>query len=366
MKEKMFLNRTAGIYMRFCLLLILWMVLIPLLSGCWDNKDINHRSLPIIMGVSLTDDDRYKLYLNIPATHDSNTITVVSDTGDTINEIIDHMSMNMESQVDLLHLKIVIVDKAFAQQGMDDLISSFNRSRDISNKTLIAISDQDMQHFFDEMKAKTERSGRVLYDFSKNAGWNPQLADTRIWQMFRSIHSYTHDVIVPIIRSGQSTNIECMGAAIIKNGRMTGRISPGETLVANAFYGRSANGKIEVMDIATVQIIGNKLTHRSWVQNNRAYLRSHLKLKVTILDAKGHPSQKEITDNLDKLITARYQQLIKETQSEQADILALGQYFRNHLTRDQLEVWRSEYYPNMDFDLKITTIIENRGNLKNL
>ena len=62
------------------------------------------------MGISLTEENQYKVFLDIPATNDTSTVNIVSDTGDTINEIIDHISMNMETQVDL-HLKIVIVDK---------------------------------------------------------------------------------------------------------------------------------------------------------------------------------------------------------------------------------------------------------------
>lgn len=341
--------------------------LVPLLAGCWDNKDINHRSLPVIMGISLTEENQYKVFLDIPATNDTSTVNIVSDTGNTINEIIDHMSMNMETQVDLLHLKIVIVDKNFASKGMEDIISAFNRSRDISSKTLLAICDEELDQFFSKMQEKSEHSGSIVYDFfEKNAGWNPQLADTRIWQMFRSIHSYTHDVIVPIIRSGRSTSIECVGSAIIKNGRMTGRIGPDETLVANAFYGKSAFGKVEVMNSATVQIISNRLTHRSWMKDGRPYLRSHLRLKVTILDSRGHPTEEQINGKLEELLTTRLNQMFKQTQKEQADILALGQHFRNHLTREQLQDWRTTYYPDLDFKLSVTTVIENRGNLKSL
>ncbi|EGG34648.1 Ger(x)C family spore germination protein [Paenibacillus sp. HGF5] len=359
------MNNLANI--RLALKCLMLAALVPLLAGCWDNKDINHRSLPVIMGISLTEDNQYKVFLDIPATNDTSTVNIVSDTGNTINEIIDHMSMNMETQVDLLHLKIVIVDKNFARNGMEDIISAFNRSRDISSKTLFAISDQTLDQFFMEMQKKSEHSSSIVYDFfEKNAGWNPQLADTRVWQLFRSIHSYTHDVIVPIIRSGRSTSIECLGSAIIKNGRMTGQIGPDETLVANAFYGKSAFGKVEVMESATVQIISNRLTHHSWMKDGKPYLRSHLKLKVTILDSRGHPTEEQINEKVEELLTLRLNQMFKKTQKEQADILALGQYFRNYLTREQLEDWRTTYYPDLDFKLNVTTVVENRGNLKRL
>lgn len=147
---------------------------------------------------------------------------------------------------------------------------------------------------------------------------------------------------------------------------MTGQIGPDETLVANAFYGKSAFGKVEVMESATVQIISNRLTHHSWMKDGKPYLRSHLKLKVTILDSRGHPTEEQINEKVEELLTLRLNQMFKKTQKEQADILALGQYFRNYLTREQLEDWRTTYYPDLDFKLNVTTVVENRGNLKRL
>ncbi|WP_227871955.1 hypothetical protein [Paenibacillus albus] len=41
------------------------MFLLLLLNGCWDNKDINHRALPIAMGIAY-DKGNYTVYLDIP------------------------------------------------------------------------------------------------------------------------------------------------------------------------------------------------------------------------------------------------------------------------------------------------------------
>jgi|GEM_PF-2800439 len=90
------------------------------------------------------------------------------------------------------------------------------------------------------------------------------------------------------------------------------------------------------------------------------------RLKVTILDSRGHPTEAQTNEKLEELLTLRLNKLFRKTQKEQADILALGQYFRKHLTREQLQDWRAGYYPNLDFKLRVTTVIENRGNLKSL
>ncbi|WP_211745678.1 Ger(x)C family spore germination protein [Paenibacillus sp. Marseille-Q4541] len=339
----------------------------PLLSGCWDIKDINHRSLPVMMGISLTDEHKYKVFLDIPSTGETGSVNIVSETGETINDIIDRISMNMESQVDLLHLKIILVDKSFAQDGMDDIISGFMRSRNISSKTLLVISDESLDDFFGIIANKPEQTGNSIYDFfEKNAGWNPQMTDTRIWQVFRSIHSYTRDVVVPIVRAGKSTNFTYLGSAIIKNGKMQGQLTAPETLMTNAYYGESVHGKIEVMDEATVQIMSNELSHKTWMKDDQPFIRSSMKLKVTILETKGHPSEEDIKKNLEKMLKLRLKNVLQKSIANEADILAIGQLFRTQLPRAELRKWREKYYPHLDYELEVKTIIENRGNLKSL
>ncbi|WP_240762836.1 Ger(x)C family spore germination protein [Paenibacillus thalictri] len=351
--------------MIFVLKLLLFIAGLLVLGGCWDNKDINHRSLPIIMGVSMQD-DKFTVYLDIPqVTQSGQTIDIVSYTGATLNEIVDKISMNMESEVDLLHLKVIVVDKAYAEHGLKDSISSFMRSREISAKTIVVICDEDLGYFFKRLNVLSNREHTFLYDFfRKNAGWNPQIADTRTWQIFRSIDSYTRDVALPIVKSGKTTAIESMGSAIVKNGKMVGRLSPEETLIFNAFNGASSQGKIEVMDHATVKIVDNTLSHQTSFANGKASLTSTINLKVTILDTKGVVSTDLIGQELEELLTTRCNNMIKRLQKYEADILGIGQLFRNKLTREQLTRWRTDYYPSMNIDVKVQSIIQNMGNLK--
>ncbi|MFD0588110.1 Ger(x)C family spore germination protein [Paenibacillus sp. GCM10027627] len=338
--------------------------LMLLLSACWDNKDINHRSLPIVMGLAKYD-DHYKMYLQIPEVTSNRTrLRIVEETGETISQIVDKISMNMDNRVDLMHLKVLLVDKAYAKGGMNDSINSFIRAQDISPKTMMAICDEPLEQFFANLNKYDTKDGTVLIDFfEKNAGWNPQVAQTRLWEMFRSIYSFTHDTIVPIIQSGGSTLIESKGSAIIKNGRMVDRITPGETLLINAFNGLSTQGKIEVMDHADIQIVSNKISHKSKVTNNKAMLTSRIRFKVTILETKGDPSIEQVQRELETQLSQRMSGIVAKIKKRKADVLSMGQLFRGKLSREQLEHWRQNYLPEIDLTLKVDVIVENEGNL---
>ncbi|MBM7564960.1 Ger(x)C family spore germination protein [Paenibacillus sacheonensis] len=336
-----------------------------LLGGCWDNRDIDHRSLPVVMGVSLSK-DKYEVVLQIPETSSKGVnLRILKQKGRTINQAVDKISERMESSVDLLHLKVILVEKGYAQQGLTDSIASFMRSRDISPKTIVAICDEKLDPFFDYVKKSMTPRGTTLYDcFEKNAGWNPQMSLTRIWEVYRSIHSYTRDVAIPIIKSGRNGTIDYLGSAIIKNGRMVDQITPEETLLFNSFNGHSAQGKIEVMDKASVMILRSSMRHRSKIVQGTPYLYVQITVKVSIVETKGSVTSQSINQELEKILMKRFSGMLRKSQTREADILGLGQYFRNKIPRTQLRVWRESYLPKLRMDFRIKSIIQNDGYTK--
>jgi Ger(x)C family germination protein len=341
--------------------------LLLFLGGCWDNKDINHRALPIVMGISKSN-ERFTVYLHIPdPQRDGIKSRVVSGTGNTISEIVDRISTNLESKIDLLHLKIILLEKNYAEQGVNESISSFMRSREISAKTKVVISNNNLDQFFSKLNTDTKggRNMLLLYDFfEENAGWNPQISETHIWEIYRSIYSYTHDVAIPIVKLGTSTFIEYMGSAVIKSGKMVGLITPDETLLLNAFLGLSTQGKIETMNHSTVLIVSDSTSHKSFMEGNKPILNSQINLKVSILETKSNATTAVIKKELETVLTERFNHMLLKIQKKEADILGLGQFFRGQLSRDRLAHWRSDYFPNMKVNLKVRTIIQNEGNLK--
>ncbi|WP_379134190.1 Ger(x)C family spore germination protein [Paenibacillus sp. sgz500958] len=339
--------------------------LLGVLTSCWDNRDINHRSLPVVMGISYHS-GLYKVVLQIPEPlQDGINLRILTQTGRTINQAVDLMSERMESQIDLLHLKVIMIEQEYAKRGLSDSVTSFMRARDISPKTLVVICDEDLDEFFDRVQKTMAPKGTTLYDcFEKNAGWNPQMALTRLWQVYRSIHSFTRDVAIPIYKFGASGTVDYIGSAIIKNGKMVDRLTPNETLLFNSVNGVSAQGKIEVMNNASVLILNNTVSHRSKMVGGTPHLEITITLKLSVLETKGSTTSKMIGDNLKEVLTKRLNNLLAKIKKSEADILGVGQYFRNKMPRTELRHWRTEYLPRLELDLKVNPIIQNEGNLK--
>jgi Ger(x)C family germination protein len=334
-------------------------------TGCWNNKDINHRLLPAVVGIS-KNGDKYKIILELPVLEGDNMkIQIIKATGKSIADAVDWLSMNMDRGVDLFHVKLIVLDKQFAKQGLTDVISGLMRSREVAPNAQMAICNEDLDHFFDNVqKSKPPTGGYLLDFFEKDSGWTPYIALTRVWQVYRSLHSSTRDVIIPIIQTGKLTDVEHIGSAVIKNGKMVSQISPNDTLLYNAFDGQGTQGIVEVMDFATVLILSDWKSDKSMIINEKPFMKSQLNLKVTILETKGNPSIDLIKKDLSTLITNRFHRMLTITQKKQADILGLGQTFRTKLPRAKLKNWREKYYPILKMDFQVNVDIQNEGFLK--
>ncbi|MBB6635601.1 Ger(x)C family spore germination protein [Cohnella thailandensis] len=334
-------------------------------TGCWDYKDINHRSLPVVLGLQ-TVEEGYRVFLKLPEPKEKGTdVKVVSSEGHTITKAIDQMAMNLESEVDLLHLKIILVHVNLAQMGMGDVFEFFMRARDISPKALVVICDEELEPFFRKIGQRADPNVSNLFDFfEKNAGWSPQIALSRVWQVYRSVHSYTRDVVVPIIRSGGRTTIEHIGSAVIRNGRMVGRISPDETLLFNVFNGESGQGKIEVMKNASVMISGTRVKRRGWMDGDTPRLAATLNLSVDLIELKEEMTEDQVMRQLSEQFKSRFDRLFEQVRKEKADIFAFGQDFRRCIPRERLRDWREEDYGRLKVDFRARVDIENDGYIK--
>lgn len=340
----------------------LFFLIIMILSGCWNYKDINHRELPVAMGVSKVD-DQFQVFLKIPMTKNNEVkMKVLSAKGETISKAVDLISRNIESSVDLLQIKIILIEKGTAEEGMEDIISGFVRSRDISNNTLVAICDEDIEKFLSKTLEDTN-----FYDFfEKNAGWTPEVIITRVWEVYRGIHSYTRDVAIPLLKSDENAPLKEIGSAIIKKGKMVGQLSSEESLLINAFNRESVKEKVQVMDHGTVMIKSNTVQYNSTMKNKLPSMNTKINLKVAILEIKKNATEELLKTELETELTNLFNQMFTKIQDSEADILALGQVYRNRLSRDELKKWRSDYYPNVEMGIQFEIDIQSEGFLKSL
>jgi spore germination protein KC len=119
------------------------------------------------------------------------------------------------------------------------------------------------------------------------------------------------------------------------------------------------------MNHATVMIIGNTDHHTSnMIDKHHPFMQSQINLKVVIMETIGDPSAELIKKEMNTSLTIRFNQMFSKIQKNEDDILGLGQFFRNKITRKELKKWRSDYYKNLKMEIQFNIDIQNEGYLK--
>ncbi|MDQ0271848.1 Ger(x)C family spore germination protein [Cytobacillus purgationiresistens] len=339
-----------------------------LLSGCWDTKDINHRALPVVMGISIDENDEYHVLFSIPIaiTGDRRLVQVVEEKAPTLTRAIDTLRVNMENSLDLLHLELIIFDMKTAQKGIADEIEAIIQMDEFSSTPTVAICDEDISDFFFNTKDSFEQSGNPLFNFfEKNSGWTSYQPLSRVWEVYQSIHSHTRDVTLPVVQSSTNTTIEYLGGVALKQGDVALQLEPPEVLIYNFVTNQSQrNARVEIDKKTAVFPQKVKPTFTAEVINGRPVYHLNIEFIIVVEESEDHLSEVEIIGRFNDLMERRLLNLFVKLQQEHADVLEVGQKFRAKYTYHELEHWRDELYPMTDISVSVQTQIRNRGKIK--
>ncbi|WP_127532803.1 Ger(x)C family spore germination protein [Paenibacillus kobensis] len=350
---------------RMVSLLMLWIGCGGLIGGCWDYHDINHRAMPVIMGIGQGENKAYQVYLQIPIPAEQKlVIKVVSSEADTVSEAVDQIRMSIENYIDLLSVEMVVIHQSIAEQGLREALSNAIRSRNMSPKALIAITDSDMKRLLSNSKQAVNNDVTTFYKFAnKRAGWTPKTAKTTMMEAFASTRSYTEDVLIPIIRPGDDTVLSFAGSAVMRQGKMVDRMNAEETLLVNVVTNRYYGAAVEVLSDTSVTIKSAHMKWRSRLNGQGAEMNGRLSIQATLTETKSDNPKSEIVKELTALLERELGQLMKKLKNSGSDPLGLGNYYRDKIPFEKLQRWRSDYYPSANITYSVKVKINNYGSL---
>jgi len=332
------------------------------LGGCWNNKDINKRMLPVIMGITDGKEGNIQVYLRIP-NPENNTTTTLQAEAKSIDKAVDILRTHAEESVDLLHLKLLLISEETARKSIKSAIEFVIRSREISPKALVAVVSGDFAELMNDKK-RVNISLSAYDFFGKESGWTPNISIIHVWEAYRGIYVNTEDTAIPIIAKGKTTPFMSMGSAIMNKDRMVGKMSVEETLIYNLYQGQYSGGTVELMHNATVMIDNAKVrNYPNWSGSNPT-IRSHMKILGVIEEEEGSTTNEEVAKELEVLMQRRYTNLLKRLQAHKSDILGLGQYFRNTMSENQTKNWKEQWFPKLKQEFTVKVVIRDSGDIK--
>jgi len=107
--------------------ILLFSILLPLLSGCWDRVEVTDLSIAVALGIDKNEKGEFEISVQVlnPSENAANTgggsgydtpVTTYSATGDILFEALRKLTTKTPSKIYMSHLRIIVVGEKVAKE----------------------------------------------------------------------------------------------------------------------------------------------------------------------------------------------------------------------------------------------------------
>ncbi len=404
-------------------LLLLPVIIVTVLTGCFDAREIDDEVYAISIGIDKGLKDKLRLTIQYPtymgpggsesgggASEKENkkaqsSSIVHTVEAPTILEAIDMFSTNTSRHVSFIHAKWVIFSEELAREGVDGYIAGFERFRETRPSMSVAVVRGSAEKFITENKAYTggniSKSVELLLSQSDKTGIFPKVKivdfHTAIISSYRcpialyaGINEFNYESngakagntgrkgLLPgeVPRSGISKR-ELAGMSVFKGGKMVGYLDAYETAAYLMIVGKYKNGMISIPDKYSPEHNIVFDIHKSRPNKVKAYIKDgkpvidltiELETEIYSIQSQINYESLELTHDLESQINDHLLESIRhtinKTQKElKADIFGFGENMAgNFFTIEKWEAydWLSKY-PDAIINLSLDSKIRRTG-----
>lgn len=354
---------------KYWLKLLCTLFTLIILSGCWDSRDINYRSMPIMMGVT-KEEDLFHVYFIIPVSvvSEQRNLAKVEGKGATVIDATEQIRKKIETTLDFEHIDFIVIDEKLGEEGVEKIINTFMRMRDMPASPAVAFIDEDMNKYMEMMISNFEEVGTPIFGFlEKQVGWDIYDPEVSLWELYRGINSYTTDIAVPLIGSNKDLTMDYLGASVLKNGKIVDTISSIEVMIMNLLDNEKViKTFVTIDDTTNVELVDREVNYDYNKKGEEIDLTIKLEFVLIVAEAEDDLTDQEIKQKFEDKIKRETLQLVQKLQEQQVDILGISNRLRTRYTNAELKNFVNEIYPNINVNVEVEAVIENNGKIRNL
>lgn len=324
-------------------------LMLQLLCGCWDVKNIEKLSFARGLAIDETDDHQYKLtYQNLlPQSEDSQAsgkpeFVNVTSRGKTILEAVSDVSIK-DPPIYSDHLKVILLgEKLMKNQNMDQLFNHFIRDDELRRSSYLMAAKGEAGEIFTEgiPNQQLPMPSEKLIDLTNNSGYNGKIMmPLRIGRA--SIYCQNgYSFLIQAVKN-QKGKAKYDGAGIIKSGsnKLVGFLSADEIQALTWVMGTIQGGVMPAEEKGspiTFEIKKSKSKIKPAIQNGKPVF--HISVKTTgILTEDQSPRENSFSESylrkLENIFEKKLKHDIKQIMDQlqhtyKADPIFLSDYVR--------------------------------------
>jgi spore germination protein KC len=133
---------------RMAVLLSLFAMILPMLTGCWSRRELNELSIAVALAIDKSD-GKYDLTVQLVNSGEiasknksgfGTPVTTYTSQGDTVFEALRKLTMKLNRRIYLAQLRMVIIGESLAKEGINPVLDFLSRNHELRTDYFIVIA----------------------------------------------------------------------------------------------------------------------------------------------------------------------------------------------------------------------------------
>jgi spore germination protein KC len=358
------------------------------LSGCWSKKELTEEGFVMAAAIDSMDNGRIGLAVQIykpaqtigPKGGQGKSYFRINTENATLRGAILDISIHLGRKAQWSHMSTILIGEQMARtKPIGQTLEPFYRDPEPRLTSKIIVTKGRASQYLDISPYVESTSGRqftrMLESTSQNAA---KTIDMSLLELAFQLKSQTEDAVIPYLYLDKSA-LSVAGAALVKNGKMTGLLSPrqieGLLMLTNKFKSgiitipctKKAGKKNEVESLG---IVSFKTKVTPIIHNNMVSVDVSANISGSAYDLKcssidSPTAQKEFTVKAQNVVEEIMKTTIKSLQNQKTDLIGIGnRIYGKHpyLWKSWKSDWR-ERFSHISFSVQAQVSLSDTGNV---
>lgn len=319
-------------------LIILNLVLILTINGCWDVNEIEKTQFAKYITIDpLEIRDTYLFSIEFPILREDSTEKVnnLSTAAPSLKSAISNLQTRTMGWISLGMLRTMIFNQEIARQGLLAHLDALWREPIVPGSVSLAVSTNQQAVKINKIKpAPIKDTGVYLDELFDTTSKNSLYPEKSLTDFFIALKTSGREPVIPLIKYGDK-DIKIVGSAIFSQDKMIGKLEIPETRALLLIQENFIKGPIDlrIQDYHVnyyVQQVKSKLKVDYRKDNFVINIASKLDVDVTEnTSAKRLISNKKALNKMERYLASAIKKemhkLLGQLQTHQADVIGIGQ-----------------------------------------
>lgn len=383
-------------------------IVLIILSGCWDRREVNDLAIAVALGIDKNEDDGYRISVQVLNPSEiaaastgggsgyDTPVTTYTTTGDIVFEALRKLTQEVPRKIYLAHIRLIVIGEEVAKEGIYNVLDFLSRDHEMRTNFFIIVSkDCSANDILNVLTSIEKIPANKLYESleSSSTAWAATSKVKLNELMDDIINEGTQPILTAVTILGDagsgvaidnvqtitpSTILKFDGMAAFKENKLVGWLNEDESKGLNYTQGNVQNtiividqsdGQVGIELInSTAEIIPH--VHGSGPPSIEVKIEGEANIAEanTDLDLMTDHIFSELEEKTNEDIREKITQSVEKSQKRyKSDIFGFGEQIHKKAPDKWNEIkmnWK-EMYPDIKVDINVNIKIRRVGTITN-